>query len=223
MNWTCWATAAVSAPRKRGEVARDGHVFEVYTRGFMFAGEQEPERQVLIEFSGDRVGSMSSGGRAVDLMRLDPVQIGGIFPQHGEDRVLVQLTDVPEHFRQALLAVEDRNFYHHWGFSFLGIARAAFNNLRSGQVVAGGSTITQQLVKNFYLTSERTIVRKLTEVAMAVLLELHYEKDLILETYINEVYLGQGKGRARCTVLRWPRNITLANRSISCRCINKRC
>ena len=61
---------SVSAPRKRGEVARDGHVFEVYTRGFMFAGEQEPERQVLIEFSGDRVGSMSSGGRAVDLMQI---------------------------------------------------------------------------------------------------------------------------------------------------------
>lgn len=187
---------SVSAPGKRGEVARDGNRIHLYARGFNFPGEQEPERQVVIEFSGNRVDSMSSGGRAVDLMRLEPVQIGGIFPQHGEDRVLVQLADVPEHFRQALLAVEDRNFYHHWGFSFLGIARAAVNNLLSGQVVAGGSTITQQLVKNFYLTSERTIVRKLTELVMAVLLELHYEKDLILETYINEVYLGQEGPRA---------------------------
>ena len=82
-------------------------------------------------------------------------------------------------------------FYQHWGFSLAGIARAALSNLRSGRVVAGGSTITQQLVKNYYLTPERTIARKLTEVLMAVLLELHYEKDQILESYINEVYLGQ--------------------------------
>ena len=89
------------------------------------------------------------------------------------------------------MAVEDRDFYQHWGFSITGIARAAWSNLRSGRVVAGGSTISQQLVKNYYLTSERTIVRKLIEVVMAVLLELHYDKQQILESYINEVYLGQ--------------------------------
>lgn len=186
----------VSSPRSRGEVSRDNNRFDLYTRGFDFPGEREPDRRVLIEFSGDRVKSLSSSGRVVDLMRLDPVQIGGIFPQHGEDRVLVQLGEVPERFRQGLLAVEDREFYHHWGFSIAGIARAAFSNLRSGGVVAGGSTITQQLVKNYYLTSERTIVRKLTEVIMAVLLDLHYEKDQILESYINEVYLGQEGPRA---------------------------
>ncbi|MCB1706524.1 MAG: penicillin-binding protein 1B [Halioglobus sp.] len=186
----------VSSPGKRGEVSRNRDRFDLYTRGFDFPGEREPARRVLIEFSGDRVRSLSSDGRTVDLMRLDPVQIGGIFPQHGEDRVLVQLADVPERFREGLLAVEDRDFYQHWGFSIMGIARAAFNNLRSGQVVAGGSTITQQLVKNYYLTSERTLVRKLTEVVMAVLLDLHYEKDQILESYINEVYLGQEGPRA---------------------------
>ena len=186
----------VSSPRKRGEVSRNRDRFDLYTRGFDFPGEREPERRVLIEFSGDRVKTLHSGGRTVDLMRLDPVQIGGIFPQHGEDRVLVQLADVPEQFRQGLLAVEDRDYYQHWGFSIVGIARAAFSNLRSGQVVAGGSTITQQLVKNYYLSSERTIVRKLTELVMAVLLDLHYDKDQILESYINEVYLGQEGPRA---------------------------
>ncbi len=186
----------VSSPSNRGEVSRNRDRVDLYTRGFDFPGEREPDRRVLIEFSGARVKSLSAGGRTVDLMRLDPVQIGGIFPQHGEDRVLVQLTDVPEQFRQGLLAVEDRDYYQHWGFSIMGIARAAFSNLRSGQVVAGGSTITQQLVKNYYLTSERTIVRKLTEVVMAVLLDLHYEKDEILESYINEVYLGQEGPRA---------------------------
>jgi penicillin-binding protein 1B len=183
------------APR-RGEVARNGNRFEIFTRGFDFPDEREPDRRVLIEFSGDKVRSLSTDGKGVDLMRLDPVQIGGIFPQHGEDRVLVRLEDVPEDFRRSLLAVEDQSFYRHWGFSISGIMRAMFRNLRSGELVAGGSTITQQLVKNYYLSSERTIVRKLTEVVMAILLDLHYEKDQILESYINEVYLGQEGPRA---------------------------
>ncbi|MCB1688928.1 MAG: penicillin-binding protein 1B [Halioglobus sp.] len=186
----------VASPGKPGDVSRNRDRFDLYTRGFNFPGEREPERRVVIEFSGDRVKGLSASGRTVDLMRLDPVQIGGIFPQHGEDRVLVQLADVPEQFIHGLLAVEDRDYYRHWGFSIMGIARAAFSNLRSGQVVAGGSTITQQLVKNYYLTSERTIVRKLTEVVMAVLLDLHYDKNQILESYINEVYLGQEGPRA---------------------------
>ena len=181
----------VTTPRSPGQVSRNRNRFEVYTRGFDFPEERESARRVLIELSGGRVKGISAGNKRIDLMRLDPVQIGGIYPQHGEDRVLVRLDDVPETLRQGLLAVEDRRFYQHRGFSIIGIARAAFSNLRSGRVVAGGSTITQQLVKNYYLTPERTIVRKLTEVLMAVLLELHYDKEQILESYVNEVYLGQ--------------------------------
>ena len=181
----------VTTPRNPGQVSRNRNRFEVYTRGFEFPGDREPARRVLIELSGDRVKRLSAAGKRIDLMRLDPVRIGGIYPSHGEDRVLVRLDDVPQTLRQGLLAVEDRSFYQHWGFSIVGIARAAFSNLRSGQVVAGGSTITQQLVKNYYLTPQRTIVRKLTEVLMAVLMELHYNKDQILESYINEIYLGQ--------------------------------
>lgn len=187
---------SVKAAPRRGEVVRNGNVFEIHTRGFDFPDEREPDRRVLIEFGDDQVRKLSSDGKGVDLMRLDPVQIGGIFPLHGEDRVLVRLEDVPEDFRRSLLAVEDQNFYHHWGFSIAGMTRAVFKNLSSGGLVAGGSTITQQLVKNYYLTSERTITRKLTELVMAVLLDLHYEKDQILESYINEVYLGQEGPRA---------------------------
>jgi len=186
----------VSNPRKPGQVARNRNRFEIYTRGFDFPNEREPARRVLVDLSQGRVKSIAAGGGSVDLMRLDPVQIGGIYPSHGEDRVLVRLDDVPQTLSQGLLAVEDRDFYSHWGFSIMGIARAAWSNMRSGQVVAGGSTITQQLVKNYYLTPERTIVRKLTEVVMAVLLDFHYSKDEILESYINEVYLGQEGPRA---------------------------
>ena len=182
---------STGSPQNPGQFSRYRNRFDLYTRGFDFPAEREPSRRVLIEFSGGRVQKLAAGGGGIDLMRLDPVQIGGIYPLQGEDRVLVRLPDVPEPLRLGLMAVEDRAFYDHWGFSFTGIARAAFSNLRSGQVVAGGSTITQQLVKNYYLTPERTIVRKLTEVLMAVLLELHYDKDQILESYINEVYLGQ--------------------------------
>ena len=182
---------AVNSPRNPGEFTRYRDRFDLYTRGFDFPGERESSRRVLIEFADRRVKSLSAGGRGVDLMRLDPVHIGGIYPQHGEDRALVRLKEVPETLTLGLMAVEDRDFYQHWGFSITGIARAAWSNLRSGRVVAGGSTISQQLVKNYYLTSERTIVRKLIEVVMAVLLELHYDKKQILESYINEVYLGQ--------------------------------
>jgi len=181
----------VSQLRNPGEVVDQGGRFDIFTRGFQFPGEREPARRIRVDIVGERVVGISSGSKDVDLMRLDPIQIGGIYPSHGEDRVLVRLGDVPETLIQGLLSVEDRPFYKHWGFSITGIARAALSNLRSGQVVAGGSTITQQLVKNYYLTPERTLIRKLTEVVMAVLLELHFSKEEILESYINEVYLGQ--------------------------------
>lgn len=180
--------AQVSGP---GQVVRAGNRFDLHVRGFAFPGEREPARRVSLELSGNRVSQLTAGGRDIGLMRLDPVQIGGIYPQHGEDRLLVRLDDVPETLRRGLMAVEDQRFYQHWGFSVTGILRAALSNLRSGGVVAGGSTITQQLVKNYYLTPERSYVRKFNELLMAILLELHFEKDQILESYINEVYLGQ--------------------------------
>tara|TARA_R110002110_G_C13470397_1_gene720540 strand:- start:19918 stop:22167 length:2250 start_codon:yes stop_codon:yes gene_type:complete len=186
----------VTHARGPGQVARNRNRFEIFTRGFDFPAESEPARKILVELSNERVASIKAGSTNVDLMRLDPVLIGGIYPTHGEDRILVRLEDVPQTLRQGLLAVEDQRFYSHWGFSVTGIARAALSNFRSGQVVAGGSTITQQLVKNYYLTPERTIVRKVTEVLMAVLLELHYSKDEILENYVNEIYLGQEGPRA---------------------------
>ena len=186
----------VADPRRPGEVARTGNRFELYTRGFDFPGEREAPRRLSLAVDGERLQSLQDSGGPVDLMRLDPVQIGGIYPQHGEDRILVRLQDVPESLLATLLAVEDQRFYQHWGFSLTGILRAAISNARSGQVVAGGSTITQQLVKNYYLTPERTITRKVTELLMAVLLELHFSKEQILESYINEVYLGQEGPRA---------------------------
>ncbi|MEO6699039.1 MAG: transglycosylase domain-containing protein, partial [Paraperlucidibaca sp.] len=117
--------------------------------------------------------------------------IGGIYPSQNEDRILIQLKEAPPHLVDALLATEDQRFYQHIGISLRGIMRAVWVNATSGQVRQGGSTLTQQLVKNFYLSDERSLTRKVNEALMALLLEAHYSKAEILETYLNEVNLGQ--------------------------------
>ncbi len=147
-------------------------------------------------FDGGAVRAVQDAeGKDLPLARLEPLPIGGIYPANNQDRVLVRLAEVPKQLVEALIANEDRSFYSHHGFDLRGIARAAVNLVRRGGL-QGGSTLTQQLAKNFFLSPERTLQRKLTELLMAVLLEIHYEKDEILETYLNEIYLGQDRDRA---------------------------
>ncbi|WP_286240099.1 penicillin-binding protein 1B [Neptuniibacter halophilus] len=169
----------------------------VYTRGFSFPDGDEPPRKMLLSFSGGQLASIrDQNGRAVPLSRLEPILIGGIYPKDNEDRDLIRLEQAPQHLLDALIQIEDRDYYQHFGVSPRGIARAMWVNIRVGRFVQGGSTLTQQLIKNFYLTSDRTLARKLMEIPMAVLLDLHYSKDEILEAYLNEVYLGQSGSRA---------------------------
>jgi penicillin-binding protein 1A len=104
----------------------------------------------------------------------------------------VHLKDLPRYVPQAVIATEDRRFYHHFGVDPLGLLRAAFANLRAGHVVQGGSTITQQLAKNLFLTPERTVPRKIRETMLALWLEHKFTKNQILELYLNRVYLGAG-------------------------------
>ncbi len=181
-----------------GDYARSGARFHVYTRSFAFWDGREPSARLGVQFSGrriERVWRLDSGSE-VALTRLEPQQIASIYPAHKEDRVLVRLEQVPPMLVDALIAVEDRDFRHHHGISPRAVMRALLANLRAGGVVQGGSTLTQQLVKNFFLSRDRTLLRKLNEAAMALLLELHYDKDEILEAYLNEVYLGQDGARA---------------------------
>lgn len=183
-------------PSDAGQYQRRSDEFEVLTRPFVFADGAQDSVGLHIRFSAGRVEELRRlDGTPINLARLDPLQIGNIYPAHNEDRVLVQLKDVPSQLIGALISVEDRNFYKHHGIDPRGIGRALFTTL-SGGGVQGGSTLTQQLVKNFYLSSERTLRRKFTEMLMAILLELHYSKEEILEAYINEVYLGQDGERA---------------------------
>src|SRR5688572_14779049 len=178
-----------------GWYVRTGEGLEIATRPFVFWDGLQAPRRVKVSFDGAKVsGVTDSDGKSISLARLEPLPIGGIYPAGNEDRVLVRLSEVPAHFVKALIAVEDRKFFTHHGFDVRGLARAVLS-LFSGKV-QGGSTLTQQLVKNFFLTPERTLERKLTELVMAVLLEAHYSKEEILETYLNEIYLGQDRDRA---------------------------
>jgi penicillin-binding protein 1B len=180
-----------------GRFTRNGGEFELVTRPFAFWDGKQAAQPVRVVFEGNHVVRVQGLGEreAPALVRLDPEYIGGIYPGHNEDRVLVKLDEVPPEVMQALIAVEDRSFYTHMGVDPRGIARA-FVSTVSGEGMQGGSTLTQQLVKNFFLTPERTLKRKVTEMVMAVLLERHYSKEEILETYINEIYLGQDRNRA---------------------------
>lgn len=185
---------AVAGP---GGVSVAGNNIELHSRGFQFYESVEPSQRVRVRFSGDYVAGLTqAGGGNLAVARLEPLLIGGLYPAHQEDRLLIKLEQVPPYLVDTLVAVEDREFFNHFGVSPKGIARAVWINATAGQLRQGGSTLTQQLVKNFYLTNERSLSRKATEAMMAVLLELHYEKKDILEAYLNEVFLGQDGQRA---------------------------
>lgn len=176
---------------KSGSYVTSGDALYVHTRGFDFGDSAEPEQVLKVTFNNNQIAEVSATKpSSTGIARLEPLLIGGIYPQHNEDRMLIKLAKVPKPLIEALIATEDRNFYHHYGVSVRGTARALVSNITGGKR-QGGSTLTQQLVKNFYLSPERTLKRKVNEALMALLIELHYDKDEILEAYLNEVNLGQ--------------------------------
>ena len=187
-------TQKVQSP---GELAVNGNQVELHTRGFQFYEGNEAAQQLRVSFSGNQVaGLAAANGGELAVARLEPLLIGGLYPAHNEDRILIQLSEAPPYLLDTLIAVEDRDFYHHLGVSPKSVARALWVNTTSGALVQGGSTLTQQLVKNFFLSNERSLSRKGTEALMSLLLELHYDKRQILEAYLNEVFLGQDGQRA---------------------------
>ncbi|WMS89160.1 penicillin-binding protein 1B [Pleionea litopenaei] len=181
-----------------GQFEHYGSDFIIYIRGFNYSDGFYPARKISLKIDNGQVikSRVLDGEKGINSIRLEPKFIGRVNPLVNEDRELVTLDKLPLNLVEALLVSEDREFFDHIGISFKGIARALTQNVSAGKITQGGSTLTQQLVKNYFLTNERTLWRKGREAIMALTLEWRYSKDEILQAYINEVYLGQDGGRA---------------------------
>ena len=185
------------APQRPGAYRRRGLRVEFIARPFRFVDEQRPAQAVSVQTGGAGIEQIwDTNGAELPVFRLDPLLIGDIFPSHGEDRIVVTPEQLPPLLPEALKVVEDRKFDTHWGVNPRAILRALWVNLRAGQVEQGGSTLTQQLVKSYFLDGRRTLSRKAEEAIMAMLLEAHFSKTDLLNAYINEIHLGQEGERA---------------------------
>lgn len=188
----------VRDPSRPGEYSASKTRVEIIRRPFEFEDGPESAQRVMITFDESGVQSLKQldSGKQLGYLRIEPKLLGMMESDSDEQRIFLPRERFPEFLVDALITTEDRDFYHHDGVSPLAIARALVVNLKAGRTVQGGSTLTQQLAKNLFLTRERTLWRKAQEAYMALLLDYRYSKDRILEAYLNEVYLGQAGGQA---------------------------
>ncbi len=182
---------------RTGNFDRSEARIDLVSRPFRFADENRAQQTISVRFDGNRIERLwDAKGQDVPVFRLDPLLIGSIYPTQGEDRIIVTPQETPALLPAALKTVEDRRFDTHFGIDPRGIARALWVDLRSGRFEQGASTLTQQLVRSYFLNNRQTVSRKLTEAVMAILLEVHYEKADLMNAYINEINLAQDGGRA---------------------------
>ena len=181
-----------------GTWSKEGSVYTIASRGYAGPDGGELPRRIRVALGKGQVASVKdlASNKPLDLTHLDPARIATVYGSQQEERRIVRLVDVPPLLIAGLQAVEDRDFKHHFGIDISAIIRASFANLRAGHTVQGGSTLTQQLVRNLFLDREQNFSRKFNEALMSILIEAHYDKSRILEAYVNEVFLGQQGGQA---------------------------
>jgi penicillin-binding protein 1B len=188
----------ITGARAPGSFMRDGDRFLISRRAFASLDGLEKARRIEVVLARSRVLSIRDidSGKALERVRLDPARIATLYGAEQEERRVAKLGQMPPLLVAGLQAVEDRNFKHHLGVDFIAILRAGWANLAAGHVVQGGSTLTQQLVKNLFLDRGQTFLRKGNEALLALLIEARYDKQRILEAYVNEIFLGQQGGQA---------------------------
>jgi len=184
-------------PLLPGRFAQSGNRYTLALPEIEFADGRQPARTVTVTLAADRIAALLDGrGNPLELVRLPPAELGSLLPFDERDRTLVPIAEFPTLLVAGIQAVEDRQFRYHHGIDPKAILRALISNFRSGGVVQGGSTITQQLVKNLFLTADRNLLRKFNEAVMSISLEARFDKAEILEAYLNDVYLGQSGNQA---------------------------
>ncbi len=185
----------VERPSQAGEFTRSREGIDIFTRAFTHPSGEYPAQPIRIAITRSQIESVVSLGEARPLERaaLEPELLTSLLSEQLENRSPVTLEQVPKHLQDAVIATEDSRFWRHPGVDPIGIVRAVFRNVRAGGVSEGASTLTQQLVKNYFLTSERTYRRKIVEAFMAVILDARYSKREILEAYLNDIYLGRNR------------------------------
>ncbi len=180
-------------PSKPGEFRYQKNNLKIFLRGY----DDQKSGLFDIFIEEGKVSKITNQlGISVDIIKLEPIAIGGMYPSHMEDRILLNWSQVPSILIDTILSIEDQNFFNHRGISLRSIFRAFFTNVKARDIEQGGSTITQQLAKNLFFTSEQTIKRKVMEAIAALLIEFHYSKEEILLAYINDVFLAQSGKRA---------------------------
>jgi penicillin-binding protein 1B len=180
-------------PRLAGQYRRGDQGWEIFLNARDDPRAQRSAVRVRLAMQDQRVTAVvnPADGSSLDGVELEPEVLSGLTDTIGQLRRPVRIAAVPAHLVQAILTAEDQRFYEHGGVDAKAVGRAVWVNLRRGEVAQGGSTLTQQLVKNLLLSPKRTWDRKLREAGLAVMLEWRYGKQEILEAYLNTIYLGQ--------------------------------
>ena len=178
----------VPAISQAGEFTQSKGAIDFFAREFTHPSGHYPAQQVHVTFKNNTIDTVTPGNAA-----LEPELLTSILSEQLENRRPVTLSQVPKTLQDAVVVTEDIRFWHHPGVDPIGVIRALSRNAKAGGVTQGGSTLTQQLVKNYYLTSERTMRRKVVEAFMAVILDAKYSKQEILEAYLNDIYLGRNR------------------------------
>ncbi len=184
---------AVENVTKPGQFSFRSNRLSIFSRDFYFPDHHQAENIVELKFDHNQLDEIrdKSNSKIIDFYQLTPVIMGSYVPGNGEDRLVIDQEDIPAGLTEILLSVEDRRFFNHFGVNPLSILRALLANIQAGKTVQGGSTLTQQLAKNLFLTPERSLLRKMNEAIMAIMLEVKFSKQAILAAYINEVFLLQ--------------------------------